>query len=108
MHQPSRLQDHDDHAADWWTNDSGNRRMLKAELDVSHEDEYFKKEYNNSFGLEALASPLDCSDLVPENAFPLNINPQFDLQVLLQVSVIIVTAAVLWKNMLHHKLVNSS
>ena len=85
MQRPQFSQNCDE---DCWTSKNGNRKMLKAEFDADNaklEEEYCKIEYNNSFGLEDSAS-LSNSDLQPENAFPCHINPQFDLQVLLQVS----------------------
>ena len=60
--------------------------MLKVELEHDLEDDYAKSEYSNSFGYDSPLNEMEVDSGELDNIFPLPINPQFDLQIQLQVS----------------------
>ena len=69
----------------WWLV-SNDRRMLKVELEPDLEDDYAKSEYSNSFGYDSPLNEMEVDSGEFDNIFPLPINPQFNLQIQLQVS----------------------
>ena len=59
---------------DWWSNESGERRVMKMEVEQELEDRFLKGEYEESFG--ELESHLNDGK---DASLPIKFNPQFDL-----------------------------
>ena len=65
----------------------GRSCFYKMKMDDAVGDEYLKNEYENSFGSDLSLSGIESFDKEPGSNFPLSLNPQFELQIQLQVRV---------------------
>ena len=77
-------------AKKWWLNKTGERKQLKIELESSLEEKYSATEYDSSFEPEGFLACVEANDsnLQDKNAtFPMALSPEYDLQVVLQVSI---------------------
>ena len=65
----------------------GRSCFYKMKMDDAVGDEYLKNEYENSFGSDLSLSGIESFDKEPGSNFPLSLNPQFELQIQLQVRI---------------------